>query len=138
MISSANVMRNHESWLQEIVTSYRHYDITPVPKPRMTQSDKWKRRECVLKYRDYCDKLRELNFKIKKSGSHIVFVFPMPKSWSKRIKDELRYQPHSQTPDVDNCLKACMDAVFKNDSHVFDIRVSKFWGDEGAIYVRNS
>ena len=31
------------------------YDITPVPKPRQTQRDKWKRRDVVMRYRAFAD-----------------------------------------------------------------------------------
>ena len=34
-------------------------DITPVAKPRQTRSDVWKKRPCVVKYRQFADDLRE-------------------------------------------------------------------------------
>ena len=33
-------------------------NIKPIAKPRMTRSDKWKKRKCVLDYRIFCDELR--------------------------------------------------------------------------------
>jgi hypothetical protein len=34
------------------------YIITPVGKPRMTRSDKWKQRPPVIRYRMFCDEAR--------------------------------------------------------------------------------
>lgn len=34
------------------------YNITPIPKPRMTRSDKWKKRPAVVRYFEYKDKIR--------------------------------------------------------------------------------
>lgn len=39
------------------------------------------------------------------------------------------------TPDKDNLEKAVLDAVFENDSHVWDGRVSKLWADRGVLIV---
>ena len=59
----------------------------------------------------------------------------MPKSWESSKRDKMRGLPHKQTPDKDNCEKAILDALFTNDSMIWDGRVSKFWGDSGAIVV---
>lgn len=34
------------------------YPIVPVPKPRMTQRDKWQKRPAVMRYRAFCDEVR--------------------------------------------------------------------------------
>lgn len=129
-------MIDYASWLREIKASYKHYDITPIPKPRLTHQGRFSDR--AKRYYKYCNDLNMMNLKINECGSHIVFVLPMPKSWSGRIRDALRDTPHKtkNSNDVDNLVKAVMDAVFKNDGHVWDIRASKFWGDDGAIYVK--
>ena len=44
-------------------------------------------------------------------------------------------EPHKQTPDVDNLCKALLDAIYKNDSAVADIRITKIWGRAGMIAV---
>ena len=71
------------------------YNITPVAKPRMTRSDKWKKRPCVMRYWEFCDKVQGNNIRIK-SGDRIIFHVPMPKSWSKRKRDEMNGSPHKQ------------------------------------------
>lgn len=111
------------------------YDITPIAKPRMTQRDKWAQRPCVMKYRAYCDEVRAKGIEIPESGSHVTFILPMPKSWSKKKRSELAGKEHRQRPDWDNLAKALMDAVLKEDSGVWDIRVTKLWGDRGQIIL---
>ena len=116
----------------------KEYNITPVPKPRQTQSDKWKQRPCVMRYRAFADKVRALKIKVAESGDHICFILPMPKSWSKQRKQIMDGQPHQQVPDKDNLEKALLDSLFKNDSHIWDSRVSKIWGREGKIIIKRS
>ncbi len=111
------------------------YPIIPVPKPRMTRADKWKQRPAVLKYRAFCDEVRLRGVQVPEAGAHIVFVLPMPGSWSKRKRAEMDGQPHRQKPDVDNLAKAVLDALYQDDSGVWDLRVSKRWGEVGSIRV---
>ena len=49
-------------------------DICPVAKPRMTQSDKWRERPAVVKYRAFADELRlKVNLAdFRLSGSFVV------------------------------------------------------------------
>ena len=64
-------------------------NIVPVAKPRMTQSDKWKKRPVVQKYWKYKDDLKLLCFLCRwqpKDDLDVKFVLPMPKSWSERKK----------------------------------------------------
>jgi Holliday junction resolvase RusA-like endonuclease len=111
------------------------YNITPVSKPRMTRSDKWKKRTCVEKYRSFKDEVRLKQVTLPESGYHVIFVLPMPKSWSKKKKSEMYMQPHRQRPDKDNLEKALLDALFQEDSHIWDGRVTKIWGETGAIMI---
>ena len=111
--------------------------VTPVAKPRMTRADKWKKRKCVLKYREFCDSLREAwgDRTFPPAGAHLIFHLPMPKSWSKKKKAEMIGQPHQQKPDVDNMLKAFLDALHTDDAHIYDLRGSKYWAEGGYIEV---
>ena len=112
------------------------YKITPNTKPRMTRADKWKKRPSVVKYRSYKDQVRAIPVELPECGYHVVFVIPMPKSWSKKKRNKMNGQPHQQTPDKDNLEKGLLDALFSEDSHIWDGRVSKYWGDEGAIIIK--
>lgn len=113
--------------------------ITPVPKPRMTQRDKWLTRGCVVKYRFFADcvraELRRAGVTLPTAGLSIRFDLPMPASWSKRRRTEMRGKPHRQKPDWDNLAKALFDAAMPDDdSGVWQIAgIEKRWANEGSI-----
>lgn len=111
------------------------YDICPLPKPRMTQRDRWAKRPAVLRYRAFCDEVRLRGVALPVCCSHVTFVMPMPPSWSKKKRAALAGQPHQQKPDADNLLKALMDAVYHDDCAVWDVRVTKLWGETGSIKI---
>lgn len=112
------------------------YDITPSAKPRMTQSDKWKKRPIVMRYRAFRDEVR-LKKVAFNNGDRIVFGVPMPKSWSKQKKEIYEYQANEQVPDVDNYLKALLDSIFDDDSHIWHIGdMRKIWAYKGFIEIR--
>ena len=111
------------------------YPITPVPYVRRTRADRYKERPEVLNYYAFFDEVRFRRVTIKPYDA-ITFVLPMPKSWSKKKRARLEGEPHTQRPDLDNLLKALMDAIYKEDSHIHALAsVSKIWGAEGRIIV---
>ncbi|MDU1091911.1 MAG: RusA family crossover junction endodeoxyribonuclease [Leclercia adecarboxylata] len=112
------------------------YNITPMGKPRMTRADKWKKRPEVLRYRAFCDHVRLLGVELPEAGAHVTFVLPMPKSWSNKKHQQFNGQAHQDKPDFDNMLKALMDAIYADDAHIWDARVTKLWGEEGQIIIR--
>jgi len=114
------------------------YQICPVAKPRMVRGDVWKKRKCVVKYRRFADLCRLEKVQLPLSGGHVIFVLPMPDSWSKKKKNLFDGKAHSQTPDLDNLIKAIGDAVYADDSGIWDIHVTKLWGSEGRIIVEAS
>lgn len=114
----------------------REYLITPMGKPRMTRSDKWKQRPEVLRYQAFKDEVRLNKVSLPESGYHITFVIPMPKSWSKKKQAEMNGKPHQQKPDKDNLEKALLDAIFEDDCRIWDGRVSKVWGEAGKIVIK--
>ena len=113
---------------------FKIYDITPNTKPRMTQRDKWKVRPCVAKYRAFKDEVRLRRVELPEAY-HVIFVMPMPSSWSKKKRAAMDGQPHKQTPDRDNIEKALLDSLYSDDSHVWDGRTTKVWGRAGQIIV---
>lgn len=113
----------------------KEYNITPVAKPRMTRSDRWKKRKCVTDYWAYKDEVQLKKVMVPEQGANIVFVLPMPKSWSKKEKARMNGQPHTKIPDVDNLLKGLMDACLKQDCKVNNVTVSKVWGTNGMIKI---
>lgn len=112
----------------------RTYYIVPVPKPRMTQRDKWAKRPCVLRYRAFCDRVRFARVKLPEP-CRVIFHLPMPASWSKAKREKFDGQAHRQKPDLDNLLKALIDAVYREDAHLAFICAEKRWALEGAIEV---
>lgn len=114
-----------------------HYDITPLAKPRMTQRDKWKKRPAVLHYRAFKDEVRLKRVYIPQP-CQIIFYIPMPKSWSKKKQSEMDGHAHTKKPDIDNLLKALMDAIFTDDSHIWNVHVIKKWSEKGGIRIIDS
>ena len=109
--------------------------MKPVPKPRMTKADKWKQRPSVMRYRAFADEWRlRVPSTLDLNNMSILFTLEMPKSWSKKKKAIMDGTPHTQTPDLDNMLKAVLDAHRSDDSGIHTLsRVSKIWGYEGSI-----
>jgi Holliday junction resolvase RusA-like endonuclease len=91
-----------------------------------------------MKYRAFADECRASGMGIPESEAHIIFILPMPKSWSKKKKKAMDGMPHQQIPDVDNLGKSILDSLFKDDSHIYDIRLSKFWGRSGKIIIKSN
>ena len=110
-------------------------NIAPCSKPRMTQRDKWKKRQCVLDFFAFRDAVRqEKENKWEKEGIDfeyesfdIEFHIEMPKSWSKKKRSEMIGKPHQQRPDLDNFLKAWKDSVYEEDAIVWQIKATKLW-----------
>lgn len=108
-------------------------DIIPMPAPRMTRADRWKGRECVTKYFSY---KTELKLKCNTAGYKLTdqlcvkFYLPIPKSLKNNIKEG---DKHKVKPDLDNLIKALMDAFGVNDSHVFSIKAEKYYSNNPRI-----
>lgn len=111
--------------------------VAPMGAPRMTQRDRWKQRPVVIRYRKLSDAIRAGTQKLI-LGHHVKleFVFAMPKSWSKKDRAEHDGQPHQQKPDIDNAVKAVLDALYVDDSTVHTITAKKTWGEVGSIKLR--
>jgi len=112
------------------------YSVVPVPKPRQTQRDRWAKRPIVLRYRAYRDTIEALKIQIPDGGAWIIFIVPMPASWSGKKKERHDGKPHQQRPDLDNYLKGFLDAIRRiDDSRVWDIHPTKLWGHKGQIII---
>jgi Holliday junction resolvase RusA-like endonuclease len=111
-------------------------DITPMGAPRQTQRDRWQKRPVIVRYHAYRDQLNlllpgyELGMAV-----HLIFYIEMPKSYSKKKRDELRGTYHDQKPDIDNLAKGFMDAFKQEDKHVAILRAEKYWADKGGIEI---
>lgn len=116
------------------------FKVTPVPKPRMTRSDSWKKRPSVLRYWAFKDELvkqaSDKQFELGDSYG-VTFFIPMTEGWSDKKKRELFGKPHQQKPDLDNLLKSINDCLKKSDQTIHMIEASKVWWDEGKIVFYN-
>ena len=114
-------------------------DITPVPKPRQTRADKYKKRPPVMRYRAFADEVRlklprDFDFNYKAIEFHI----PMPKSWGIKKKHKMAGKPHTQKPDLDNLLKALLDAHTNDDSGIHELScIAKIWARDGSIRIQD-
>jgi Holliday junction resolvase RusA-like endonuclease len=111
--------------------------VAPMPKPRQTRSDAWRARPVVVRYRTWADEVRRLMGPRRlPERFHSTFGVPMPASWSERRRVSLDGRPHQQKPDVDNCLKALLDALLPDGDHeVWDVRATKIWTRQGVIQI---
>ena len=69
----------------------------------------------------------------------MAFTMPIPQSYSNKKKKELEGQPHTKKPDLDNLVKAVLDALngvaFEDDSLISDINASKTYAEEPGVYI---
>lgn len=124
------------------------FPVRPVPKPRMTQSDKWRHgeygkwrvRDCVKRYHEYQDMINiyRKDYELPNSFT-VVFGMPFPKRINKTKRAQLLGQPHLQKPDVDNLLKAIMDTLKTEDQTVWHVDARKVWATgEGFISIEEN
>ena len=111
------------------------YFIVPVPKPRMTQRDKFFKRPATAKYWHFVDLCKLNRIALPCFGAHVTFILPMPRSWSKKKKATMDGKPHMSRPDLSNLLKALEDAIYQEDSVIYDVHIEKRWGIEGKILI---
>ena len=114
--------------------------LEPTPKPRMTQRDRWAKRPSVVRYYAFCDELRimwgiQSYHQVVPPTLALRFNMPMPASWSKKKRLEMDGAPHQQTPDIDNLIKAFLDALCEDDSYVYSVTAEKYWSQQGSIEV---
>ncbi|WGM47677.1 hypothetical protein KOAAANKH_02559 [Brevundimonas sp. NIBR10] len=69
----------------------------------------------------------------------MAFDREMPKSWSKAKKLALRGEPIVGRPDIDNQVKAILDAlneiVWEDDAQVSDLHTSRRWAETDSVRI---
>lgn len=113
----------------------RLYPVDPVSAPRQVRSHAWNPTSHVKRYRAYQTELLVRGLQIPTPVCHLIFVMPIPPSWSERKKAEHDGQPHQQKPDRDNLEKAVLDTAFGEDCHLWHGATSKIWGRRGVLLV---
>ena len=125
------------------------FDVVPIGKPRMTQSDKWKtnpehpdinkRKRAVVHNYHLCQ--NEIRFQAEKmrfilgKTLEAIFFIPMPDSWKKTKKEKMNGMPCEEKPDIDNLVKFFLDTFSKEDKFVYGINCKKYWAYFGSILV---
>lgn len=70
----------------------------------------------------------------------MAFERKPPKSWSKKRAVEMRGEPITIKPDLDNLAKAILDALngvaYEDDAQVSDLHISRRWGETDSVRVR--
>jgi len=105
----------------------------PMGKPRMTRQDKWKKRPCVMRYRQIKDEIKaackaDLTKRDVWRLDWIAYM-EMAKSWSKKKRAFFAGGRHRAKPDKDNIDKGILDALFTEDSTICEGFHSKRWDD---------
>ena len=120
-------------------------NIAPCSKPRMTQRDKWKKRQCVVNYFAFRDRIRQelttiYSDQLLGHGLDVIFKVEMPKSWSKKKKAKMAGEPMQSKPDIDNYIKAILDSLngvyFVDDRQVVEVFASKKYSNEPRILFK--
>lgn len=67
----------------------------------------------------------------------MVFVMPIPESWSKKKRWDALNKAHMTKPDLDNLIKGCTDAlngvVWQDDKQIVSVEATKVYGFEPRI-----
>jgi Holliday junction resolvase RusA-like endonuclease len=72
---------------------------------------------------------------VQENTLEIVFLVPMPNSWSKKKKEKENRMPVKTRPDIDNYVKAFLDALLVEDGHIWKIIAEKRYAFKGSIIV---
>ena len=119
------------------------FKMNLVPKPRMTRSDKWKKRPATTKYWAFKDQIKVFAnlqglYELPGSIYSVQFYVAMPESWNPGKKLRMDGTPHAGARDLDNYLKALFDCLCKQDGHIYEITngLGKYWATESSIVIR--
>ena len=128
------------------------HPVVAMGKPRMTRADRitmaklrkhrrlnereMKRAPVLSRWLAYSDevKYRRLTLDLDRYY-HVLFVIPMPPSWSKARRAEQCFRKHQQKPDKDNLEKGLLDILHGEDCAAWDGRVTKVWGTKPFIVI---
>lgn len=121
---------------QELIVKFT---VNPMGKPRMTQRDKFFKREVTDRYWELKRQLKlqaeGFKFLMPSSHIHVIFYLPMPDGWHKQRKIDSDGKPHQSRPDADNLIKALQDSLCSEDSYIWDVRITKRWAYSGSIEI---
>ena len=103
---------------------------------RESRRDKWKPRPSVVRYRAYRDECNLRRVWQPTPGDLVVFLLPIANSLPAKAKMDMDGQPHLGVPDVDNLMKALLDALYVDDREIWMITAAKLWSLTPGIYIQ--
>lgn len=118
----------------------------PMPKPRMTQRDKWLPSKAAQRYFAWAELVGLMGRRLMLApiGRPVVigvdFHMPMPKSWTRKHQATMFGQVHTNKPDIKNLIAGVEDALnkiaWRDDSLIVGYEQSrKFWTDGPGMTV---
>lgn len=119
----------------DAVPTARFWPIKPTPWVRESNRDKWAPRARVQRYRAFRKECFFRKVWPPRPGDLVVFMMPMPSRWSRVTRIEMDGLEHEQVPDVDNLLKALLDALYPDDSQIWMVTAAKVWSQTPGIYI---
>ena len=152
MIHNKGLKKPDESQLDFRIDKNREFyilEVAPMGAVRMTKRDKIftnpnhkdpqkKQREVVTRYFKFQNDIwNEYNLKpfTFPSNLDVIFCMPMPKSWSEKKRAKMNRKPCNSRPDIDNLVKALMDAIKMEDADVWKITAEKRYSYKGSIII---
>ena len=115
---------------------YWAINVKPIGKPRMTRRDQWFKRPAVERYWEMKAILKKEVKQIQAQRLKLWYLFQPPKSWSKKRKEAALGKPHLSKPDLDNLVKGTLDALYEEDSVVYEIQAIKIWWLHSIIIIQ--
>lgn len=98
-------------------------------KPRIMRGERSKVADRWRKYKaDLIWLAKKMDLELPDSNFHVIFYLSPPKSWSEKKRMESLDMPVRVKPDLDNLEKSLYDALFENDSHIWDAHCTKLYG----------
>lgn len=116
------------------------FDVEPMAKPRMTRGDRANYRPIVQRYWDFKKAMLVFAGQQKFTlGSAVALAFycKMPESWSERKKGKMEGKPVQKRPDIDNYIKAVLDALAIEDGYVYEVHAVKYYSKRPRIEIVN-
>ena len=110
----------------------------PAPRPRVTRNGTYNDPK-YTNYKKAIGMLSKANFSVsdKPIAMHVIFYFDIPKSWSKKKKEETIW--HTSRPDTDNLLKGVKDALngiaYVDDAQVCCVSAKKQYSFRAGIDI---
>jgi Holliday junction resolvase RusA-like endonuclease len=138
-----------EKYVLDRTRDFYLFDIVPFGAVRMTQRDriftnpnhpdpKKRQRPAVTKHFEFKNRLiqqaNEMGFVLKETLD-VLFIVPLPDSWSKKKKDKMNGMPCKSKPDCDNYVKLICDTLKKEDGDIWVINAEKRYGHRGSIII---